>query len=526
MNMNDLKHNRSYGRRLFAMIAVISMMIVGTVALKPQVKADGNLPPMTLAVAALNGTQTVLNESDIGSLPSYRAYGGFVKSNGALGNLGNYTGVPLTMFLNMMGENGNGYSINVIAVDGYSKTLNYEALNGTGLLTYDNVTGAPVQHNQTLTPMLAYYYNDANLTSGGPLRLAIVGPEGLLTQSSLWVSNIVRLEVHPNLQPMNLTVVALNGTQTTINETDISSLPALRAVGGYRNQLGSVKGLGNYTGPTLNAFLSLVSGMTNDTILKVTAADNYTQMLTYDMVNGAFQTYDPTTGNPVPHYQSLTPILAYNLNDANVSSSDGPLKLAIIGPEGLATASSYWVKKIIKLEIRYPEDIAVSQAVPSKTVIGQGYPCNVTATAANQGGYDETFNVTAYANNTPIGTQKITLPPGNTTSLTLTWNTTGFAYGNYTLKISADVIAGETDILNNNCTCNTPVHVGVPGDVSSEVLGVYNGKTDMKDVAYLTLKFNTFPGKAGWDPNADVNGDGIVNMRDIVIAVLNFNKHE
>lgn len=48
----------------------------------------------------------------------------------------------------------------------------------------------------------------------------------------------------------------------------------------------------------------------------------------------------------------------------------------------------------------------------------------------------------------------------------------------------------------------------------------------MKDIAYLILKFNTFPEKAGWDPNADVNNDGLCNMSDIAIAIINFNKHE
>jgi hypothetical protein len=199
--------------------------------------------------------------------------------------------------------------------------------------------------------MLAYYYNDANLTSGGPLRLAIAGPEGLLTQSALWVSNVVRLEVHPNLQPMNLTVVAVNGTQLTLNEASISSLPAIRGVGASRNQLGIVKNLGNYTGPALNTFCNLVGGMSNTNVLRLTAIDGYNQTISYDQVNGAFATFDNVTGQSVQNNQSLTPLLAYHFNDANLSSSDGPLKLAIIGPEGLATTSGYWVKQVVKLEI-------------------------------------------------------------------------------------------------------------------------------------------------------------------------------
>jgi len=48
----------------------------------------------------------------------------------------------------------------------------------------------------------------------------------------------------------------------------------------------------------------------------------------------------------------------------------------------------------------------------------------------------------------------------------------------------------------------------------------------MKDIQYLVIQFGTFPVSANWNPNADTNGDGRVDMRDIAIAILNFNKHE
>ena len=48
----------------------------------------------------------------------------------------------------------------------------------------------------------------------------------------------------------------------------------------------------------------------------------------------------------------------------------------------------------------------------------------------------------------------------------------------------------------------------------------------MRDVSYLIIRFNSKPNSANWNPNADINNDGTVNMRDISIAILNFNKHE
>jgi hypothetical protein len=356
LKMNDLKRSRSCGKCFFALAVVISIVIIGTVAWQPQARADGSLRPMTLTVEALNGTEIVLRGSDIGSLASYRAYGGLRTMEGIdNSSLGNYTGVPLTTFLDMVNDEpsmiGYGYSVTVIAPD-YSQTLSYEALNGTGLNTYDNVTGVQVQANQTLTPMVAYYYNDQNLSSTtGPLELAIVGPEGLCTDGNLWVTNVTRLEVHPNLPPLNLTLVGLDGTQVIINETTISNLPAIRAYGGLLGH-GGISYLGNYTGIPLTTLCTLVGGVGNGSSLLVTASDNYSITLSYAQLNGNWTTYN-ASGQLINQTQPLTPIIAYYMNDANITSAEGgPLQLAIVGPEGLITEGRYWVHYVVSIEIQ------------------------------------------------------------------------------------------------------------------------------------------------------------------------------
>jgi hypothetical protein len=63
-------------------------------------------------------------------------------------------------------------------------------------------------------------------------------------------------------------------------------------------------------------------------------------------------------------------------------------------------------------------------------------------------------------------------------------------------------------------------------DRSSAVPGVYDRFADMKDIAYLVENSTLFQGEPGWDPNADVNSDGICNMKDIAIAIAYCNKLE
>jgi hypothetical protein len=127
-------------------------------------------------------------------------------------------------------------------------------------------------------------------------------------------------------------------------------------------------------------------------------------------------------------------------------------------------------------------DVAVTDIKSSKTVIGQGYKGNITVTAENHGGFTETFNVTAYANTTIIASQAVTLTSGNSTTITFTWNTTGFAYGNYSISAVADTVPGETDTADNTFIDGW-VYVGIPGDINAD------GIVEMMDFYVLSQHF-------------------------------------
>ena len=172
-----------------------------------------------------------------------------------------------------------------------------------------------------------------------------------------------------------------------------------------------------------------------------------------------------------------------------------------------------------------PPDIAVRDLSASKTIIGQGHTGTVNVTLENQGQKIEAFNFTVFTNSTFAYSESIVLAMINQT-LSFIWNTTGFAYGNYTINAYVEPLLEETEISNNNFTSAVPVHVGVPGDVSGPIVGAYDKTVNMRDIYYVILHFNTDPSSLNWKPNADVNDDGTVNMRDVQIAILNFNQHE
>jgi hypothetical protein len=160
-------------------------------------------------------------------------------------------------------------------------------------------------------------------------------------------------------------------------------------------------------------------------------------------------------------------------------------------------------------------EIATMCVISSKTIVGQNYTVFVNVTLENKGNYTENFDVTLYANTTAIATQTITLTSGNSTTITFTWNTTGFAKGNYTISAYVWPVSGETDILDNTFIDGW-VFVGLIGDVNAD------GIVDIADIYLIALAYGTTPGQPGYKPNLDINGDGIIDIADIYITALHY----
>jgi len=95
-------------------------------------------------------------------------------------------------------------------------------------------------------------------------------------------------------------------------------------------------------------------------------------------------------------------------------------------------------------------DVAVIDVQCSSAEVQVGQIVNITVLVQNEGIVTETFNVTAYYNETIIQTQTVTnLVPDAQTILTFSWNTTDVALDTYTIKAVASTVEGETDIADN-----------------------------------------------------------------------------
>jgi hypothetical protein len=189
-------------------------------------------------------------------------------------------------------------------------------------------------------------------------------------------------------------------------------------------------------------------------------------------------------GNPIPHYRQNGRVILY----------------ALPAP----------VQK---------HDIAVLSVNPLKTIVGQGYPMNINVTVANQGDFTETFNVTLYINTTAVETKQVTLTSLNSTTLTFTWNATGFAKGNYTLWAYAWPVPGETDI-DDNTFMDGIVTVTIPGDVDGDF------EVRLVDLVHVAIAYGSTPNQQNWNPNTDIDNNGQVGLRDLVIVAIHYGQKD
>ena len=167
-------------------------------------------------------------------------------------------------------------------------------------------------------------------------------------------------------------------------------------------------------------------------------------------------------------------------------------------------------------------DVGITSVTTSKTIVGQGYNMSISIMTFNYGNYTENINITVYANTTMIGEiNNIELSSRSFTIVQYTWDTSGFAKGNYTISASATAVWGETDTADNNFTDGT-VLVSFVGDVNGD------GKVRIDDVLAVAQRFGTdhggSPNSNGYyyDANCDVNDDLKIRIDDVLAVAQHF----
>jgi len=243
----------------------------------------------------------------------------------------------------------------------------------------------------------------------------------------------------------------------------------------------------------------------------------------YNYTLGAY----PTSGNGYIAYTSNTTPNTDETKNQTVTTNPthfrdalGNWKIKIKGVKSTTSQFDLKVDLAMYKATSSVSDIAVLSVTPADIEAYPTWinPLNITVIVVNQGAISETFNVSAYYNNTLISTQTVTnLAAGTNSSLVLQWNLTGVSVGIYIIKAEASVIAGEADISDNILT-NGTVKIKFPADANDD------SKVDGKDLYKLALAWGSRTGNPKYDQATDFNGDGKTDGKDLYRMSLNWGK--
>src|SRR6266566_3283895 len=112
---------------------------------------------------------------------------------------------------------------------------------------------------------------------------------------------------------------------------------------------------------------------------------------------------------------------------------------------------------IVVVAVSSPHDLAVVSVSPSTTMTSVGSDISIVIEVQNVGRLTDNATITAIVSDQTIGTQNVTLAPGQNVNETFTWHTTGFSPGAYMIGGKVLAVAGETNTSNNLWRYATPV---------------------------------------------------------------------
>jgi len=180
-----------------------------------------------------------------------------------------------------------------------------------------------------------------------------------------------------------------------------------------------------------------------------------------------------------------------------------------------------------QVELKAPSgvhDIAVRNVTTSTTIAKTRAGCEpeINVTIVNEGDFIENVTVTVYVNTTVIGTQTVYhMSPNSSTIISFSWNTTGFAKGNYTVSAYAVPVPGETD-TSDNTYVNGEIWLKWPYDVTGDN---YCG---IDDIVHVAERFGTEPGGPPnsngflYHPIYDITCDDYIGIDDVVEIAEHF----
>jgi DMSO/TMAO reductase YedYZ molybdopterin-dependent catalytic subunit len=282
-----------------------------------------------------------LTWDDIQALPAYEGLGGLISSVGKVTPPTKFKGVTLEDLCSLVGGITEDDSVSVSAKDGYAMTFSYEQLTTGDFPTYDPSTGDESPFDGKLWVVVAYERDGAFIPAegDGPLRLALLGSQKLVTDGHWWIKWVERIEIKQSLENWTLHLEGALSEDIDRGTFETGAAPGCHGRS-WTDPDGQV-----WTGIPLWLLVGRVDdeneheeGAFNDELakagyeVKVIAADGYSV---------SFESAAVTRNDDM--------LVAYLLDDEPLPQDYWPLRL--VGPE---IGPSKWVSGITTIEVALP----------------------------------------------------------------------------------------------------------------------------------------------------------------------------
>ncbi|MBN1191766.1 MAG: molybdopterin-dependent oxidoreductase [Dehalococcoidales bacterium] len=193
----------SFKRKIGLLLVLTGLVLIGLAAgLYALSEKESDISASwEFEMEGVDGQNKLLTYSEIKNMPSYSGTGGFFSTTGAVTGPFHAKGVLLESLCALVGGLDESNLVKISAADGYSTMLDYQQVKG-GFITYDPLTLKEKPHGE-LRPLLMYEKDGHALDEdfGKPLRLAIAGEDGFVTEGLYWTKWINKVEI---IQPKNI----------------------------------------------------------------------------------------------------------------------------------------------------------------------------------------------------------------------------------------------------------------------------------------------------------------------------------
>jgi len=150
--------------------------------------------------------------------------------------------------------------------------------------------------------------------------------------------------------PPTLTLI-YDDEQKNFTFGEIERLEPYTAKGGYRNSIGVIKGVGNYTGVNITTLVNTLQPVPYRYTLQVFSEDGKNMSYNYSTIIGQVPIYNPENGSAIGT-GNMTLVLAYQFEgDWLNESSDGKLRIVFLDDQGSITESKYWMKMVTSIRV-------------------------------------------------------------------------------------------------------------------------------------------------------------------------------